>query len=38
MGPAREHEESILRNLAEREKAAKPRAIPPGAWAMRNEQ
>jgi hypothetical protein len=38
MGPAREHEESILRNLAEREKAAKTRAIPPGAWAMRNEQ
>jgi hypothetical protein len=37
-GPAREHEESILRNLAEREKAAKTRAIPPGAWARRNDQ
>jgi hypothetical protein len=37
-GPAREHEESILRNLAEREKTAKTRAIPPGAWARRNEQ
>jgi endonuclease YncB( thermonuclease family) len=32
-GPARQHEEAVLRNLAEREGAAKARPIPPGAWA-----
>jgi endonuclease YncB( thermonuclease family) len=37
-GPAREHEESILRNLAEREKAAKMGAVPRGAWARSVEQ
>jgi endonuclease YncB( thermonuclease family) len=32
-GPARLHDESVARNLAEREKSAKSRPIPPGAWA-----
>jgi hypothetical protein len=32
-GPAREHEEAVLRNLVDREAAAKARKVPPGAWA-----
>lgn len=33
-GPARQHEESILISLKEREAKARSRKIPPGAWAM----
>lgn len=34
--PARQHEDSILNGLKERETAAKSRTIPPGAWALGN--
>lgn len=37
-GPARAHHESVLSELRDREKAARARKVPVGAWARKSEQ